>query len=81
WFGCPGDFEGNTAWQHWFVKDVRPENLAVDLLPSVREIKPEDLCDTGLPRSDGQGTIKLFSSQNPNVVNTHFRWMRDYGIA
>jgi hypothetical protein len=81
WFGCPKDFEDNNAWQHWFVKDVRPEYLTVDLLPSVREIKPEDLCDTGLARSDGQGTIKLFSSQNPNVVGTHFRWMRDYGIA
>lgn len=81
WFGCPEDFEDNKAWQHWFVKGVRPEFLTVDLLPSVHEIRPEDLCDTGLPRADGQGTIKLFSSQNPNVVTTHFRWMRERGIA
>ncbi|HYN54424.1 MAG TPA: hypothetical protein VES38_06940 [Methylotenera sp.] len=40
------------------------------MLPSTREIKPEDLCDTGLPRSDGQGTIKLYSAQNLNVVST-----------
>lgn len=80
WFGCPNDFEGNKNWQHWFVKGVRPEFLTVDLLPSVREMKSEDLCETGLPRADGKGTIKLFSSQNPNVVSTHFRWMRDNGI-
>lgn len=80
WFGCPGDFGDNKVWQHWFVRGVRPEFLTVDLLPSVREIDPKDLCDTGLPRADGHGTIKLFSSQNPNVVNTHFRWMRAHGI-
>jgi hypothetical protein len=80
WFGCPKDFEGNKAWQHWFVKEVRPEFLTVDLLPSVRKINPEDLCDTGLLRSDWQGNIQLFSSQNSNVVSTHFRWMRDHGI-
>ncbi len=80
WFGCPKDFEANEEWQHWFVKGVRPENLTVDLLPSIHEIRQEDLCDTGLPRSDGHGTIRLFSSQNLNVVNTHFRWMREHGI-
>ena len=80
WFGCPNDFEDNKNWQHWFVKGVHPAYLTVDLLPSFREIRPEDLCDTGLPRSNGQGTIKLFSSQNRNVVLTHFRWMRDHEI-
>lgn len=80
WFGCPNDFEGNKNWQHWFVKGIRPEFLTVDILPSVRNLKPEDLCDTGLPRADGQGTIKLFSAQNPNVVAAHFAWMRDHGI-
>lgn len=80
WFGCPGDFEDNESWQHWFSKDVRPDHLTVDLLPSVRDINPEDLCDTRLPRADGNGVIKLFSSQNQNVVNQHFKWMRQHGI-
>jgi hypothetical protein len=39
WFGCPKDFEDNNAWQHWFVKGVRPEHLTVDLLPSVPCVK------------------------------------------
>lgn len=80
WFGCPGDYEGNKDWQHWFVKGVQPQFLTVDILPSVRKLNPSDLCDTGLPRADGKGTIKLLSSQNPNVVAAHFRWMRDYDI-
>jgi hypothetical protein len=80
WFGCPNDLADNKLWQHWFAKDVRPELLTVDLLPSLRDIKPQDLCDTGLPRADGHGTIKLFSSQNPNVVAAHFRMMREHGI-
>jgi len=80
WFGCPNDFEANRNWQHWFLKGVRPEFLTVDILPSVRGLPPGDLCDTGLPREDGQGTIKLFSAQNPAVVSAHFSWMRDHGI-
>ena len=80
WFGCPHDFQANQAWQHWFVRDVRPENLTVELLPSVRDIPEKELCETGLPRADGHGTIKLFSAQNPVVVAAHFRWMRDAGI-
>jgi len=80
WFGCPNDYEGNKDWQHWFVRGVRPDHMRVDLLPSVRLLDPQDLCDTGLSRAGKAGTVRLFSSQNPNVVNTHFRWMQDAGI-
>ncbi|HZP13333.1 MAG TPA: hypothetical protein VFB36_13015, partial [Nevskiaceae bacterium] len=79
WFGCPGDFQGNTVWQHWFLKRVAPVNLTVDLLPATSTIAASDLCDTGLLRADGT-TLKLFSSQNANVVRAHFAWMRDRGI-
>jgi hypothetical protein len=79
WFGCPSDFEKNNNWQHWFLGDVRQDHFTVDLLPSVREINTEDLCDTGLHQSDGSAT-RLFSSQNEHVVGTHFRWMKDHGI-
>lgn len=79
WFGCPGDFEKNNLWQHWFVKAVQPENFTVDLLPSVREIGAADLCDTGLRQLDGSA-IRLYSAQNERVVTTHFRWMKEHGI-
>jgi hypothetical protein len=80
WFGCPGDYEGNKDWQHWFVRAVRAEFLTVDLLPSVGSLPAEDLCDTGLPRQDGHSTVKLFSAQNAHVVQAHFAWMRAHGI-
>lgn len=80
WFGCPNDFEDNQNWWHWFVNQPTLESLTVDMLPDVTVFSAKDLCDTGLPRVDGQGTVKLFSSQNANVVLTHFRWMQDYGI-
>jgi hypothetical protein len=80
WFGCPKDFQDNAVWQHWFVKGVQPQYFTVDFLPSLRDIDPKDLCDTGLPRSDNKGTIKLFSSQNPRVVEAHFRWMKENNV-
>lgn len=79
WFGCPGDFEGNTRWQHWFDKDAQPEHFTVDLLPALRGINVADTCDTGLRRDDGSA-IRLYSAQNKRVVATHFGWMKTHGI-
>ena len=79
WFGCPGDFENNMRWQHWFLNVDRAEDLLVDQLPSVREFAPSDLCATSIKRADGS-PIFLFSSQNPRVVATHFRWMKQHGV-
>lgn len=92
WFGCPGDVPAghqesatedavaNTRWEHWFHNNSpRANDLAVDLLPAVGQYRPEDLCPTELRRTDGS-PISVFSSQNPRVVNAHFRWMREHGI-
>lgn len=79
WFGCPGDFEGNRDWQHWFIRSVKPENFTVDMLPSMANLPTSARCDTGLKRADGT-TIRLFSSQNHEVIDTHFRWMKEHGI-
>jgi hypothetical protein len=79
WFGCPGDFENNTSWQHWFLNADRADELLVDQLPSVREFAATDLCPTSMKRADGS-PIFLFSSQNPRVVKTHFQWMKQHGV-
>ncbi len=79
WFGCPQDFEGNPHWQHWFLGPLDVRNLTVDMLPDVRAYDPADLCDTGIPKPDGT-TVKVFSSQNRNVVDAHFKLMSQYGI-
>jgi hypothetical protein len=79
WFGCPGDFEGNTRWQHWFEGPASDGRFVVDQVPSLRGLRDEDLCETPLRRADGSA-LRLFSSQNANVVAAHFRWMRDQAI-
>jgi hypothetical protein len=62
WFGCPGDYAGNTQWQHWFFKNTPDvDHLSVDLLPSLYQFGPNDLCDTGLRRPDGS-PIRLYSA-------------------
>lgn len=76
WFGCPGDFEENPYWQHWFLGEVKAEHLTVDVLPDVTGLADSDLCDTGLPRADGKGTVKLYSSLNANVVRSHMEALR-----
>lgn len=80
WFGCPGDYEGNGNWPHWFFKNIpTAENLSVDLLPSLREFKQQDLCETKMRRPDGT-PVYLYSAQNEHVVATHFQWMARHGI-
>ena len=79
WFGCPGDDGENKQWQHWFDGPAAPASLTVEILPSLREFKTADLCDTGLKRRDGSA-VYVFSSQNPQVVARHFEWMRAQGI-
>ncbi len=80
WFGCPGDFEGYSQWQHWFA-DNTPDaaHLRVDMLPSLGQFNPQDLCNTSLLRADGS-PVQLFSSQNERVVSAHFAMMAKYGI-
>lgn len=79
WFGCPGDVPGNGDWQHWFVKAVQPQFVTVDLLPVLRDVSADDLCDTGLLSSDGEH-VKLYSAQNPGIVQRHFSWMKQHAI-
>ncbi|MEM5788222.1 MAG: glycoside hydrolase family 71/99-like protein, partial [Syntrophobacteraceae bacterium] len=80
WFGCPGDFAGNDQWQHWFFKNTPCiDQLRVDFVPSLHEFSREDLCDTGMRKSDGS-PVFFYSAQNLRIVATHFRWMAEHGI-
>lgn len=80
WFGCPGDFDGNSEWVHWFNGAPSSDTFMVDMLPDVSALAPADLCDTGLTRQDGQ-PLRLFSSQNRNVVDYHFSLMAQQGVG
>jgi hypothetical protein len=79
WFGCPGDYEGNARWYRWFRRDASPSQLMVDLVPSQHDLSSRDVCDTGLLNADGT-PLRVYSAQNPHVVDAHFRWMQQHGI-
>ena len=73
WFTCE---DGNAA-KHWLNQD---NNLVVDMLPDVSEYDPNDLCDLPGYKDRNGNQIKVFSSQRLGIVDTHFRWMQEYGI-
>ncbi|MDI1472949.1 hypothetical protein QI155_10440 [Thermodesulfovibrio sp. 1176] len=75
WFGCPEDYEGNKDWQHWFHKG----HFTVDLLPDISIYPESSLCNTSIKTKDGK-TVKLFSSQNREIVKVHVNLAEKYGI-
>lgn len=78
WFRTPNDPYGGGNWTHW--GNIQAGNFAVDMWPDVSQYPPhvlEKAADVKL-RSGKQA--HLFSSAWPEVVDTHFRWMRENNI-
>ena len=81
WFSAAGDGAG-LGWRHWLKKDPSApggSSPAIDLLPDVSELPPEERFASDIIGSDAR-PIELFSSYLRPTVNRHFRWMREYGI-
>ncbi len=82
WFGCPKDGSDRGSWRHWFKarKKAAPHKATFDLWPDVSELPEEQLCyNTGF-KYRGNALAPLYSNWHPETVDTHFRWMREYGI-
>lgn len=81
WFGTPSDPSGEERWRHW--GGGRPHSLdriSYELYPDIREYPSEIMHPTGFaPHGNGQQSA-LFSSTEATTVDTHFRWMAEYGI-
>ena len=54
--------------------------MTFELYPDVREYRSRDLYRTQLGNLRNGAPAKLFASNRVAVVDTHFRWMREYGI-
>ena len=80
WFAAPGDGSPVDRWVHWAVGQPAPGNVTFELYPDTRDYAPEDLFATGLGALPGGGEARLFSSYRSGVIDTHFRWMAEYGI-
>ncbi len=77
WFNCP--MNGSGSWTHWSRGVPTATNLTVDLFPDLSDFKATDLCAAGSLQAGGSQAY-LFSSRTPAVVDTHFRWMEQYGL-
>ncbi len=73
WFGCPGD-PGGGGYSHW----LHGTTPSVEMLPDLAEFPASDTCQLKLP---GGGTATVYSSANPVIVDHHFAWMQQYGLA
>ncbi len=81
WFRCPGD-RANMGWIHWSRSGNRiaPETLTFEMWPDMAECTPEEKYPVpGFSYPDGTPAA-LFSSENPQTVQRHFDWMKEYGI-
>lgn len=82
WFACKGDSSPNNAWIHWGSSPgglpPSPGHQTFELWPDTREYA--STYQTGYaPLGNGQAA-KLFASWNAQTINTHFKWMQQYGI-
>lgn len=82
WFGAKGDGNTPSAWKHWSQRFVPGTEFGCkfDLYPDISEYLSDKLYPTDFGNFGDGSTASLFSSFNPETVDTHFRWMQEYGI-
>lgn len=78
WFRTPND-NSRRGWVHWNgkLREFSPRSCTIDFWPYTKEY--EKLYDTGFTNPDGT-TAQVFSSYDYSTVDTHFKWMKQYGI-
>jgi hypothetical protein len=77
WFRCPGD-PADQGWVHWSRRGDRigPNTLTFEMWPA---LESPGYPATGFTMPDGKPAL-LFSSADRETVDTHFRWMKEYGV-
>ncbi|WP_431258534.1 hypothetical protein ACQ86G_29255 [Roseateles chitinivorans] len=79
WFRCPGDGSPGNNWSHWSNGQPSASTLAIDAYPELSGMSKASLC--AVPGMTVQGRqANLFSSYPKETAETHFQWMRSYGI-
>jgi Secretion system C-terminal sorting domain len=70
-----------TGWTHWSGSTPPATNKTnFEIYPDVTEYLDTDLAQTALANLGNGTASKLFNSTNKPVIDTHFKWMKDYGI-
>ena len=82
WFAIPND-PADGGWNHWSRSanvDPSPSEITVDQWPYLENYEPDRVYPaSNMVHQDGRPAY-LFSSQDPETVQRHFRWMRKYNI-
>ena len=77
WFNTPTDGAGR-GWYHYNGQDgFKPGSCKIDMWADVSEY--EKTYETEFRMADGSPAF-TFSSHDESTVDTHFRWMQEYGI-
>lgn len=77
WFNAPTD-GADRKWHHYSGPDgFRPGSCTIDFWPEVSEYDKTYETEFHMPN----GTpARVFSSYDESTVDTHFRWMKEYGL-
>lgn len=77
WFNAEGD-GANRGFYHYVGKDgFKPGSATIDMWPDVSEY--DKTYPTSFTMPDGSAA-RVFSSEDSTTVDTHFRWMKEYGL-
>lgn len=77
WFSCPGD-GSDRGWYHYLGRNgFKPGSCTIDMWPDVSEY--DKVYKTEFVFADGSPAY-VMSEYDESTVETHFRWMREYGI-
>ena len=77
WFNAPED-GAHLNWNHYATHGkFEPGFCKIDFWPDIREY--QKLYKTPFMMADGNPAY-LFSSYDKETINTHFKWMKEYGL-
>ncbi len=81
WVRTPNDLNDN-GWRHWLLPEKRskPVRYSVDMWPDVSAYPKAVWFPVPNLKTKSGEQAYLFSSTSPEVIDQHFRWMREFGI-
>lgn len=77
WFNAPDDGAGRGWYHYKGSKGFRPGSASVDMWPDVSEYAKTYPTEF---RMDDGSPAHVFSSHDESTVDTHFGWMKKYGL-
>lgn len=77
WFNAEGDGARRGFYHYKGADGFKPGSASIDMWPDVSEYEKTYPTDFTMP--DGS-VAHVFSSEDSTTVDTHFRWMKEYGL-